>query len=551
MHKLQKILVILFGATLLIIVGITAGAVFYANEARESYELSNDAYERQLMLDSTFVALLQAESSQRALLITGNPLYLQDHQERREQVAALLRRFEQAAADTSLDPEQVAQLGEQVAQRMALMEQINRSLREGGPELAAESLHNFEGRSLMAQIRETVAQLAAAERELLQQRDAAIVANASHLINLLVAGVLLNVLLLSGALFVTRRSVLHGERLMERLHHTSQDIRNINQLSSSLQSCKLIDESAAVLQHYMHRLFPEVRGGLYLMRASRNMLQLSASWNTGDKPLPDPIEPQDCWALRLGRSYVVSEGDSDIPCRHRQTTDTSLCIPLMAQSDIVGLLSLEVPDRAQLSQVRERAELTATHISSALASINLRQALHQQSIRDALTGLFNRRYLEESLDRELLRAERRGTSLSVVMVDIDRFKQFNDDYGHQAGDLLLKEFGEYIRRHVRGEDIPCRYGGEEFLLALPGASAREAHDRAEEIRQNLMSLRLTFQGKVLPTVTASFGIASFPEHAAERDALVRLADAALYIAKRSGRDRVVVSGEIQGGDNGS
>src|SRR5690606_18066499 len=149
-------------------------------------------------------------------------------------------------------------------------------------------------------------------------------------------------------------------------------------------------------------------------------------------------------------------------------------------SDIVAMLYIRRGNSGQIADTRHLAELLASHTASALAGIMLREALHRQSIRDPLTGLFNRRYLEESIEREILRAHRNSQSLAFVMLDIDHFKRFNDEFGHQAGDLLLKEFAGFLQQSLRGEDIGCRYGGEEFLLLLPGATAAEAEQKAEQ-----------------------------------------------------------------------
>ena len=178
-------------------------------------------------------------------------------------------------------------------------------------------------------------------------------------------------------------------------------------------------------------------------------------------------------------------------------------------------------------------------LSLSLANLNLTETLRQQSIRDPLTNLFNRRYLEETLERELLRATRNQEELGVIMLDIDLFKQFNDTYGHQAGDALLKTLGGFFTANIRGEDVACRYGGEEFLLLLPGSSLATTEKRAEEIRKKVHNLAVNYQEQLLPSVSLSFGVAEFPRHGATAAQLIHNADLALYKAKAEGRDRVV------------
>jgi diguanylate cyclase (GGDEF)-like protein len=170
------------------------------------------------------------------------------------------------------------------------------------------------------------------------------------------------------------------------------------------------------------------------------------------------------------------------------------------------------------------------------------QDLQEQAVTDPLTGLYNRRYLREALSRELMRAKRKNSPLAVVMVDADHFKRINDTLGHEAGDMVLKELGALFKRSIRGSDIACRYGGEEFALLLPDASLDGAERKAEDIRMAVKRLDIRVQDKPVGALSASFGVALFPQHADEADALLTKADEALYQAKGAGRDRVMVSG---------
>jgi diguanylate cyclase (GGDEF)-like protein/PAS domain S-box-containing protein len=168
--------------------------------------------------------------------------------------------------------------------------------------------------------------------------------------------------------------------------------------------------------------------------------------------------------------------------------------------------------------------------------------LREQSVRDHLTGLFNRRYMEETLERELLRASRKQLSLGIIMLDVDEFKHFNDTYGHPAGDVILRELGSLLLQRVRGEDIPCRYGGDEFIIVLPDASLEVTYGRAEHICKSAKQSHFHFEGQVLEAVALSLGVAVFPENGTTSAAILKAVDAALYRAKRAGRGRVVVAG---------
>jgi diguanylate cyclase (GGDEF)-like protein len=223
---------------------------------------------------------------------------------------------------------------------------------------------------------------------------------------------------------------------------------------------------------------------------------------------------------------------------------------MTAQGEALGVLTLAQSARQtaqQTAYLEERdgdaerlfASTVAEHIALALANLRLRETLKSQSIRDPLTGLFNRRYMEETLERELRRADRRKASVGVVMFDIDHFKQFNDTNGHLAGDALLKALGEFLQANFRGEDIVCRYGGEEFVLILPEAAADATVRRADVLREKVKVLHVPYRGSLLGGVTISLGVAAYPMHGDNVDALLRAADSALYEAKTAGRDCVV------------
>jgi len=176
-----------------------------------------------------------------------------------------------------------------------------------------------------------------------------------------------------------------------------------------------------------------------------------------------------------------------------------------------------------------------------IANIRLREALRTQSVRDALTGLYNRRYLEEVLEREVRRASRSAQSLGILMIDLDYFKNFNDTYGHDAGDAVLRETGQFLARGVRAEDFVCRFGGEEFVVILPTADMNSSQTRGERLRSKMRELTVMHQGKSLGMITISIGVASFPQHGMSPKQLMAAANAALYEAKRGGRDQVAVA----------
>jgi diguanylate cyclase (GGDEF)-like protein len=211
---------------------------------------------------------------------------------------------------------------------------------------------------------------------------------------------------------------------------------------------------------------------------------------------------------------------------------------MMAHGEALGVLHVMVGqhEAGQLSAKQQLALSVGEHLALALATLKLQETLRHMSFRDALTDLYNRRYMQENLEREMRRAERQGSSIGVILIDIDHFKRFNDVFGHDAGDAVLQELGRFMRKHVRGSDIACRYGGEEFVLILPGISQETAQGRAEQLRAGVKRLQLHHGAQSLDRITLSLGVALYPEHGASADEVLRAADKALYQAKQGGRD---------------
>jgi diguanylate cyclase (GGDEF)-like protein len=183
----------------------------------------------------------------------------------------------------------------------------------------------------------------------------------------------------------------------------------------------------------------------------------------------------------------------------------------------------------------------AGQVGLSIANIKLREELRTQSVHDALTGLYNRRYLEEALERELRRATRARQSVGILMLDLDHFKQFNDVHGHDAGDTVLREAAAFLMKNVRADDLVCRFGGEEFVIILPTADIDGARTRAERLREMVKEVSIIYHGQRLRMVTFSGGVAAFPLHGNTPQELMAAADAALYEAKEAGRDRIAVA----------
>lgn len=335
-----------------------------------------------------------------------------------------------------------------------------------------------------------------------------------------------------------------SDRLARRLE-TEQQLKEMGDL---LDACLTLTEVYGVVRRSLEGLFPQGAGALHVINSSRNLVETVAAWGAGGAGGETVFAPADCWALRRGRIHVVEKSADALVCAHLEAPlpDSYICLPLVAQGEAVGVLYFARGAEASAFTVEEQrvAATAADKLGLSLANLALRERLRTQSVRDHLTSLFNRRYMEETLERELRRAQRNSVPLSVIMVDVDHFKRFNDDHGHDAGDALLAELGRLLRGHVRVEDVPCRVGGEEFAIVMPGAAAKDALRRAEELREAAHRLRIVHRGVSLGALSISLGVAAFPEHATVSDALLRAADSALYRAKREGRDRVVVSDAV-------
>ena len=336
-----------------------------------------------------------------------------------------------------------------------------------------------------------------------------------------------------------------NEHMVRELTKRSNRATNLAKMAELLQSCSEVKDAFSVVAGMAQKVFPEFRGAVHVFNASRDRLDVVAIWE--DCTLPDnAFGPQDCWALRTGHMHVVLAGDHSAECAHVASSDRSyICLPLLAHGEAIGILHFQMIAPGEVPQpVLLTVNMFAEQVGLSIANIRLREALRSQSIRDPLTGLYNRRYLEEMLERETRRAVRSEQGLGVLMLDLDQFKKFNDTYGHDAGDTVLRETAAFLLKSVRAEDIVCRFGGEEFLVILPQANLKVSQARAERIRSKLRELTVLHQGQPLGRITVSVGVAELPSHGTTPKELIEGADAALYRAKKEGRDRVTVADPV-------
>ena len=347
---------------------------------------------------------------------------------------------------------------------------------------------------------------------------------------------------------ITRLTRMYADqtRELEQIHVQHVTLRK---LSRYLRGSVTPAEVYAALECFGPQLFQGTNGNLYLVHTPGKHLESVATW--GDKALTgQTFTIQDCWGLRQAQPHRVRNPQTELLCGHVAADSNSaqpyLCVPLFAEGETLGLLHLRhVKEESNPSENAGSIEsglnlavAVAEETSLALAHLKVRDSLHEQSIRDSLTGLYNRRFLEEFLLRELARADRKKHPLSIITMDIDHFKLVNDTLGHGAGDIVLRRVGLLLQGFVRQSDIACRVGGEEFSVLLPEASMQIATQRAEAIRKAVQELKLKYEDHTLNAITISLGVAAFPEHGTTPAALLHAADQALYDAKYRGRDRV-------------
>jgi diguanylate cyclase (GGDEF)-like protein len=351
----------------------------------------------------------------------------------------------------------------------------------------------------------------------------------------------------------TRELILTNEKLTRtigELERRTNEILILNQLGELLQVCETEAETYEVVKSICQQLFPFDSGYIGILMGPEKILKVAASWGK-DPPDQSEFEVDHCWGLRRGKVHFIQNSEGGPICHHlkHQPKNRCLCAPMNAQGEVLGMMHLcigqDTDNSDQAIQSAASKQLLVTSIlelyGPSLTNLRLRETLKIQSISDPLTRLYNRRYMDMVLEREGNRAVRQGTSLGIILMDVDHFKEVNDTYGHEAGDILLRDLGDFLKSYTRSEDFACRYGGEEFVLILPGATRDNTWKRAEELwRAIKQEFRISHLGR-FRNITLSLGVAVFPENGPTARDTLNAADAAMYRAKSEGRDRIVIA----------
>jgi len=341
-------------------------------------------------------------------------------------------------------------------------------------------------------------------------------------------------------------------RIEEVMRKRNWELDLLNQMTNGLQGCQDESETYPILQDICQQLFPNNSGCLYLLNDRQSEVSVAASW--GGAPPSASVLKDSEWDMPGGRIFTIEQFKKNslhfyVACSE-ETDGLSYALRNVAK-EILGVLFFYSERDEAYNEFDEESirQAESKHLISArvaeqyalyLANIRMRMELQMQVTRDPLTNLYNRRYMEESLANEVRRVARKRASLGILMIDVDHFKTFNDTHGHEAGDVILQELSALFQKNIRGGDIACRYGGEEFLLILPDTTLEIASQRANELLKRVREMRVTYQQQHDYTITVSIGVAAAPEHGQDVHGLVNAADTALYYAKNSGRNQVVI-----------
>ncbi|MFM9967301.1 MAG: diguanylate cyclase [Burkholderiales bacterium] len=510
-------------------------------------------------LDELLRYMLDAESSLRAFVISGDEGTLKPFNDARLAMGTKLESFSRFYQDRPERKEAVDRLSVLVVTKIAeLAEAINLRRTLGYTDAARIGASRIDS---LAELRRAVDALHAQETAILESHRADENARLTFLRQSLVIITFGDILLFGLFYYVVFRSLNERRRNAEALEEANaqmqesyanlerrnHQIETQSAMIAALQSCPSSEEAFAIIARFCEKLLDDCAGVIYNKRPTSELMEEVAMWGS-PSPRTDSFEPDACWALRRAEPHRMDAADVDLVCPHRQSTAVNpppsyMCVPLAGQGETLGLIFLECrePDTTVARSTEQLARTIADQAGLAVSNLRLRETLRQHAIIDPLTGLYNRRYFDETVRREFARAARREVSIAFIIADADHFKRFNDTHGHDAGDLVLRSLAHEMQHHIRSSDIACRYGGEEFVVVLPEATIDIALKRAEAIRAGMETLQIEFAGKSLGAITVSLGVAVYPEHGANADALFQAADRALYRAKRDGRNRVALA----------
>lgn len=503
-------------------------------------------------LSDVISSLKDVQSSQRGYIITGTKDYLSPYTLALPKIVSDFAELDIIFANHPEQQKNLQTLKKEVNNRIALADEIIATYDTRGQEAAFAIVRKGIGKKEMDEIRHLINEMISTERFRLQNRRNITDEALQSTFYISGAG-LAACFVIMGFVFyqIARENRLRGQtedtlkHALSEMQTLSDENRNISHMAEYLQSCQTPDEAYKILEDLMPSLFPASSGRISTFNNSRNLIESTLTWGGNAHRNAGEFMPQECWALRRGQPHIYRRGGTEPICTHiSESSASSLCLPMQAHGETIGLLHMASDDEtAPLHGERPQrlAKRISEQASLAISNLKLQNKLLVQSTHDPLTRLFNRRYLETTLEREISRAKRSGQPLCVMVLDIDHFKKFNDTRGHDAGDALLVHFAKMLQAKTRKEDIVCRYGGEEFVIVLPGASPDIGLMLAEKLCAATREMDVMFNGVSLGMITVSIGIASYPQHGESQEDLISRADAALYMAKHGGRNQALLA----------
>jgi diguanylate cyclase (GGDEF)-like protein len=403
----------------------------------------------------------------------------------------------------------------------------------------SELLNNYRSKLDLSPLKEQLAKMEAIEKDLLTQRRLT-VNEQGNAITLTVVGTLL----LAGILtWQTNRERERQKEKEKNLNIQLQFIEVEQDLSNHLLTCRTKEEAYEILHSFFQYLMPSCSGAVFEINNSRD--QIRPTVIMGDFAVIDSYTPKDCWALRQGQMRAGERKIIAVPCQickkiySDSVPSEMLCLPLQAHEQTIGILHISN------NRAIERDFLVSLtqQIALPLAVLHLQAELERQTFRDSSTGLWNRRFMDASVQRIFARAKRLSYdaqtqySVGVIFCDVDHFKAYNSEFGHEAGDLVLRAVAKFLIETCREDDLPCRYGGEEFVLILPDTHLEGAKIKAEKIREGVKKLPAPGNR----TITLSLGVSVYPQHGITPDEVLKAANLAMLRAKTEGRDRTLLA----------
>ncbi len=528
--------------------GTGAAALGY----RESLHLQSIVLEREeehAATNSLRVAITEAESAVRGYLLYRQMDYVERFHRAAGQVESASARRILALVDGHATTQNAVPASEIVARALEERRAALRLVADGQIERVLAFAAAGNARRPIDQAQERIGQF-------IQARQAEVGLLSVRLDRVQLAVLLLiagsAILAAFGLLLASRlihRRGLDAEQASRTLSARSAEIGALLRMNEMLQACQSRADVESVVSRSAPLVLPGTPGSLYVFSNSRDRLDRAACWppemHAGAKSgahtgTPGHFSAADCWALKRGRPHAC--GGEGHGCESSLCGTPALCLPMAARGEVYGVLRFaEQPMAGEDSaHLRQLAEALADAVSMALANLSLREKLRGEALRDQLTGLYNRRFLDEVAPAFLRQAERRQSPVCVAMLDVDHFKAVNDKHGHVMGDTLLRALAGTLSAGLRASDVVCRYGGEEFLLLLPDCDLGGAFERMEELRRQILFMHES-STMDLPRITVSIGLAQVEHGVVSLDKAIRQADEALYAAKQAGRNLVLTA----------